>query len=55
MTVTRAKRRPWKTWVVHNIVAHPASELLYWLGLGKLGDRLHDATVPEHKEGEGRG
>lgn len=42
-------------WTVHNLVAHPLSELLYQVGLGGLGDRLHDATVPQHDAGTGRG
>lgn len=42
-------------WTLHNLVAHPLSEVLFQFGLGKLGDRLHDATVPEHEKGTGRG
>lgn len=44
-----------RSWPAHNLVAHPASELLHWLGLGRLGNRLHDATLPEHELGTGRG
>ncbi len=33
-------------WMIHNLVAHPISEVLHWFGLTKVGDRLHDATVP---------
>jgi hypothetical protein len=32
---------------VHNIIAHPLMEVLSWVGLSKLGERLHDATLPE--------
>lgn len=47
-------------WAVHNLLAHPLSQLLYmagWLvpGCQQLGDRLHDATVPEHEWGTGHG
>jgi len=44
-----------KTWPMHNLIAHPISEILYWVGLGNLGNRLHDATIPEHEHGTGRG
>jgi hypothetical protein len=43
------------SWTLHNVVAHPLSELLYLLGYERLSNRLHDMTVPQHKEGEGRG
>jgi hypothetical protein len=33
-------------WAVHNCLAHPLSEILYWLWLGKVGDWVHDFTVP---------
>lgn len=42
-------------WTLHNVVAHPLSELLYQFGMGELGNRLHDATVPLHVKGTGRG
>jgi hypothetical protein len=42
-------------WPLHNLVAHPVSEALWQVGLRRLSDRLHDATVPEHEEGTGRG
>ena len=44
-----------KNWPVHNLIAHPVSELLYWVGLGAWGNWLHDYTVPPHEEGTGRG
>jgi hypothetical protein len=50
----------WRSWAVHNLVAHPVGEVLYWgerlLGtdLG-LNNRLHDATLPTHEPGTGRG
>jgi len=43
-------------WTFHNQVAHPLSELLYQVGLGGLGDRLHDWPIPLHNPNEdGRG
>lgn len=48
-------RRWYRHWAVHNLVAHPLSEILHWLGLGDLGNRIHDATLPVHEEGTGRG
>lgn len=45
----------WANWPVHNIIAHPISEILTWIGLGGWGNKLHDVTVPPHREGEGRG
>lgn len=42
-------------WAIHNLIAHPLSEILYWLGLSRLGFWLHDATIPRHLKGTGRG
>lgn len=42
-------------WTVHNLIAHPLSEVLFQVGLEDLGNRVHDRTVPEHTPGEGRG
>jgi hypothetical protein len=42
-------------WTLHNLVAHPISEVLYQVGLQKLSDKIHDQTVPEHEPGTGRG
>lgn len=42
-------------WTLHNMVAHPISEVLYQVGLVDWGNRLHDATVPTHAKGTGRG
>lgn len=44
-----------QSWPMHNLVAHPLSEVLHWLGFNAAGDRLHDATLPEHEAGTGRG
>ena len=42
-------------WAVHNLLAHPLSELLYWLRLRKLSEWVHDETVPIHARSQGRG
>lgn len=42
-------------WTLHNVIAHPISEALYQIGFGRYGDKLHDATIPEHRAGTGRG
>ena len=33
-------------WAVHNILAHPAMEVLLWVKLDKLGQRIHNITMP---------
>jgi hypothetical protein len=42
-------------WTLHNLIAHPVSEVLYLIGLETLSNQVHDATIPEHAPGEGRG
>ena len=42
-------------WTLHNVVAHPLSELLYLVGFEKASNWVHDTTVPAHKPGTGRG
>jgi hypothetical protein len=47
-------------WAVHNLIAHPASEICHWLGYvypeaRYFGSWLHDATEPAHEAGKGRG
>jgi hypothetical protein len=42
-------------WFVHNMIAHPLSQILTMIGwfippLGKLSDLVHDATVPKTHE-----
>lgn len=52
------KERSWREkfwWAIHNLIAHPASELLYWFGLENLGNKLHDWTAPSHNRNIGRG
>ena len=42
-------------WTLHNLFAHPVSELLFQVGLRNWSNRVHDSTAPEHEEGLGRG
>ncbi len=42
-------------WTLHNLVAHPLSELLFQAGLRRWSDKVHDLTVPEDEPGTGRG
>jgi len=47
-------------WSLHNLVAHPLSELVYLIGLGsppfeRASNWIHDVTVPDHDPGTGRG
>ena len=42
-------------WVLHNIISHPLSEVLFQLKLEKASNWVHDVTIPEHEEGKGRG
>ena len=44
-----------RNWPVHNLVAHPFSEMLHWARLDGLAGRIHDGTLPEHEAGTGRG
>lgn len=42
-------------WTLHNVVAHPLSELLDQLGAHRAAEWMHDVTVPIHDAGTGRG
>jgi len=43
-------------WTAHNLVAHPLGELVYiFTGHQRFGNWLHDATLPTHVHGDGRG
>ena len=41
-------------WFIHNMIAHPLSEILYLIGLRRASYWVHDETVPLHKD-NGRG
>ena len=51
----RAAARRHFAWSVHNILSHPLSEIAWLLGLRRLSDWLHDASIPDHTPGTGRG
>lgn len=36
-----------RSWTVHNLIGHPAMEILSRLGWTRLGLKIHDATVPK--------
>jgi hypothetical protein len=47
-------------WMAHNLIAHPLSEVLHWVGylhpkIRDFGLWLHDITVPRHEPNTGRG
>mgnify|MGYP000026186375 FL=1 len=51
-------KRIYKNWTVHNLLAHPISEIVWLLSFGRLenvSNWIHDVTVPSHVSGEGRG
>jgi len=33
-------------WTLHNLVAHPLSEVLFQVGARRLADAIHDGTIP---------
>lgn len=37
-------------WTLHNLVAHPLSEVLYQIGCEGWSNIVHDGTVPEGGE-----
>lgn len=41
-----SKYQFWKSWAIHNLIGHPAMQILSWFGLTKLGLKIHDATCP---------
>ncbi len=43
------------SWTVHNMIAHPVSEVLWQLGYKELSHKIHDCTIPVHAPGLGRG
>lgn len=50
--------RLYKNWTVHNLIAHPLSEIVWLLSLGmakKTSGWIHDVTLPENPEDNGRG
>jgi hypothetical protein len=49
----------YRNWAIHNLIAHPLSEIIHWLTSWKYGSRIsgwvHDITIPLHNIGTGRG
>lgn len=45
----------WDPFSVHNLLAHPLSEMLHLLGLEEWSTIVHDSTLPDHEPGTGRG
>ena len=51
----------YQNWPVHNLIAHPLSEIVYWIviPLGKkkaedISGWIHDITIPvDHSNGRG--
>lgn len=43
-------------WAIHNVIAHPLSELFFWLRLNQASNWIHEETIPIHDtEESGRG
>ena len=40
---------------IHNIIAHPMSEILFQTGFEDAGNWVHDVTLPDDPPGQGRG
>ena len=56
MIAGKRRGNPDMWWAIHNLIAHPLSEVLYWIGFMRLGNKLHDATIPIHDtDKDGRG
>ena len=36
-------------WTVHNLIAHPLSEILFQFGFARMSEFVHDWTMPEHE------
>lgn len=43
-------KRFYKNWPMHNIVAHPLMQILAWIGLVSMANKVHDATLPPNVE-----
>ena len=38
-------------WTVHNVLAHPISEVLFQVGFQELSEQVHDLSAPEPAAG----
>jgi len=45
-------KRLYKNWPIHNIVGHPAMEILTWFKMHSLARKIHDGTLPPEQENE---
>lgn len=41
-------------WTLHNLIAHPISEILWLIYLERASHWIHEVTIPEHLAGEAR-
>ena len=50
--ILEGKRLKWYkyTWAIHNLFAHPAMQILAFLGLYKAAFWIHDKTVPKPRQ-----
>lgn len=52
---TKYKQTLLRNWTIHNMISHPLSEIAYWVLGERVGNWIHDITIPEHIKGTGRG
>ena len=45
-TEGRAFKCQRRRWAIHNLFGHPLLQIFSWLGLTRLGLKIHDKTVP---------
>ena len=49
----------YKNWPIHNLIAHPLSEIVHWFTFWFCGHKvsgwIHDVTIPRHEQNTGRG
>lgn len=38
------------SWTLHNMIGHPVAEVFWVLGMDRVGDYVHDITLPVGKE-----
>lgn len=51
----RIKSREHFRWTLHNLIAHPFSEIVFLLGFSETSNWIHDASIPKHNKEKGRG
>ena len=37
-------------WTIHNLIAHPLSEIVHLLGNTDIANKIHDYTIPDDQE-----